>query len=173
MDIDNDDVEYIPPPRKRKLPAGTSRCLVTVEPVHKPWFQKISTERIKEILLTVAEEGVSIKEACRRVEGDIKNYRNVLHRIYNSPELAALDSKAREHYLQLQVRRMNEIAMDTTIAPDRARLMCDNIKWESARVMPHQFGDKIIHSGDKDNPIIVKMVADSDELLKKLQDKAA
>jgi hypothetical protein len=172
MDIDNDDVEYIPPPQKRKLPAGKSRCMVLVEPVHKPWFQKISTERIKEILTTVGEAGVSIKEACR-MHDELKNYRNVLHRIYNSPELAALDSKAREHYLQLQVRRMNEIAADTSIAPDRARLMCDNIKWESARVMPHQFGDKIIHSGDKDNPIVVKMVADSDELLKKLQDKAA
>jgi len=38
---------------------------------------------------------------------------------------------------------MHDIAKDEAIDVQRARLMVDCIKWEAARVLPKEFGDKI------------------------------
>ena len=38
---------------------------------------------------------------------------------------------------------MHDIAKNGKIDPVRARLMIDVIKWESARVLPKEFGDRV------------------------------
>jgi hypothetical protein len=47
---------------------------------------------------------------------------------------------------------MQNIA-ETVEDVSRAKLLCDNIKWEAARVSPKKYGDRITHGGDPDAPI--------------------
>src|ERR1700761_9568208 len=89
----------------------------------------ITDEQIAEVIERVAD-GLSLKEACSEAGF---NYQNVLRRIRNSDDLSALDTRARIDFSRVQVESLNEIVRNE---PDvqRARLLCDNIKWEAARV---------------------------------------
>jgi hypothetical protein len=71
-------------------------------------------------------------------------------------------------YLRFKVEDMERIA---TTEPDvqRARLLCDNIKWEAQRVARHIYGDHIVVAGDESAPLITKLVMGSAELVKKIR----
>jgi terminase small subunit-like protein len=122
----------------------------------RPNAQTISDEQIIELICEMGESGISLKKAC-----DEHNfvYRTVMNRIRSTEELAALDARARQDYARERARSLNEIANSE---PDvaRARLMCDNIKWEAARVLPKEFGDRLHNThegGDPDKPILTSI----------------
>jgi hypothetical protein len=48
-----------------------------------------------------------------------------------------------------------EIADDETIEPNSRRLRVDTRKWLMSKLAPHRYGDKLVHSGDPENPIQV------------------
>ena len=164
-------MDFEKPEKTPKAPALRPRTEakgVTVEPKHLAHRQIIPETLITRILDDMAEDGISIKEGCRKY-GIIEHYRAVLQRISRSPTLAAYDVACREQYMKLKVRQMNEIALDTNVNPERAKLVCDNIKWEASRILPHMYGDRIIHAGDKENPIVTKLVQDSSDLMSKIR----
>lgn len=118
----------------------------------RPKAQTVTDEKIIEVINEMGETGVSLKSAC---DYHKLVYRTVMNRIRSTPELSALDARAREDYVRVRARQLNEVAVNE---PDvaRARLMCDNIKWEAARVLPKEFGDRITNEhqgGDPDKPI--------------------
>ena len=117
----------------------------------RPNAQTVTDEQIIEVISEMGETGISLKAAC---DAQKLVYRTVMNRIRSSPELTALDARARQDYVRVRARELNEVAIrEHDVA--RARLMCDNIKWEAARVLPKEFGDRIMneHSGDPDRPI--------------------
>ena len=122
-------------------------------------------EDCKNIIAYMAEREVSLRSACAQLKF---NRAIVVEMIYSNPELRALDSAARAHYMREKVRQMNEIVA-REVDPQRARLYCDNIKWEASRIMRSEFGDKVTVSGDESAPLVVKHVQDSNELLNKIR----
>lgn len=52
-------------------------------------------------------------------------------------------SNARDVGIDYLVDELMTIARDSGIAPDRARLLCDNIKWMAARRKRAVYGDKV------------------------------
>lgn len=118
----------------------------------RPNAQTITDDQIIELIGEMGETGVSLKAAC---EAHQFVYRTVMNRIRGSEELSALDARGRQDYTRERARALNEVASNE---PDvaRARLMCDNIKWEAARVLPKEFGDRMLNThegGDPDKPI--------------------
>jgi len=135
----------------------------------RPAAQTITDEQIIEVINEMGETGVSLKKACDE-HGFV--YRTVMNRIRSTPELSALDIRAREDYARERARSLNDVAMSE---PDvaRARLMCDNIKWEAARVLPKEYGDRMLNThegGDPDKPILnsiaISFVAPNSQLPK-------
>lgn len=61
--------------------------------------------------------------------------------IHADQELSGLYARAREAYAHAIVQKLNEVA-DTEEDVARARLKCDNIKWEACKVLPKVYGDK-------------------------------
>lgn len=119
----------------------------------RPNAQTITDEQIIEAINEMGETGISLKAACES-RGFV--YRTVMNRIRSTEELAALDARSRADYVRVRARDLNEIALNE---PDvaRARLMCDNIKWEAARVLPKEYGDRMLNThegGDPDKPIL-------------------
>lgn len=122
----------------------------------RPAAQTISDDEIVKVIEELGETGISLKKACDN-HGYV--YRTVMNRIRSTPELSALDARAREDYARERARSLNEVAMNE---PDvqRARLLCDNIKWEAARVLPKEFGDRMHNThegGDPDKPILTNI----------------
>lgn len=99
----------------------------------------ITDEQIAAVLARIGE-GLTLKQSCKLAKFD---YVNVVRRIGNSTDLKQLHSRAREEYVRTRVQDMHDIAKNSKIDPARARLMIDVIKWESARVLPKEYGDRV------------------------------
>lgn len=104
-----------------------------------PGALAITDAEIEDILVQMGD-GMTLMGACKKAK---RSYANIVRRINTTPELKHLHARVREEYIRAQVDRMHEIAADQKIDPARARLMIDAIKWESARVLPKEFGDRV------------------------------
>ena len=73
--------------------------------------------------------------------------------------LGDMHARAREEYAEARVAEMQNIA-ETVEDVARAKLLCDNIKWETARVAPKRYGDKIQneHTGAGGGPLVIEVV---------------
>ena len=105
----------------------------------------IQPAQVEAIFAAMADSGVSLKTACEKAE---LAYSAVRKRIKDSEEITSIYAWAREDYAEYKVGSMNDIARSEADVA-RARLLCDNIKWEVAKVLPKVYGDKITteHTG--------------------------
>ena len=99
-------------------------------------------------VLALLSAGTPVVKACR----DLGICRSEWYLAVDREGLADMHARAREEYAEAKVEEMQNIA-ETVEDVGRARLMCDNIKWEAARVSPKKYGDRITHGGDPDAPI--------------------
>ena len=120
-------------------------------------------EQVKQAIALTATLGKSLRDCCQRVG---IAYARAYVLINAHPPLIKQWNAARVDYLRLKVEEMEDIAADTSIDVQRARLMCDNIKWEAQRVARHIYGDHIVVSGDADAPLVTKVVMGSADLAK-------
>ena len=99
----------------------------------------VTDDQIREILQRIPD-GITLKQSCKLSK---VAYTNIIVRISASDELKKLHAHAREEYVRTRVQEMHDIAKNSKIDPARARLMIDVIKWEAARVIPKEFGDRV------------------------------
>ena len=125
----------------------------------------VTDDDVRTVILFMGEQGISLKSACKQ---KMFNYNSVVERITASPALRALDSEVRCQYVREKVREMNMIAT-LEEDPQRARLKCDNIKWEAARIMRSEFGDHVTVAGDKENPLVLQLVKGAEDLVKSIR----
>lgn len=92
------------------------------------------------IILERVASGLTLKQSCKKAKRD---YPNVVKRIHANGELKQLYAHAREEYARVRVQDMHDIAKNPRIDPQRARVMIDCIKWETSRVLPKEFGDRV------------------------------
>lgn len=104
-----------------------------------PGAVEVTVEMIEEVIARLAD-GLTLKQSCKKSK---LSYTNVVRRIGDDPALKQLHARAREEYVRSRVQDMHDIAKDPKIEPARARLMMDAIKWEAARVLPKEFGDRV------------------------------
>lgn len=97
----------------------------------------VSRETAIEIL-GMLSEGTPIIDACRLMGVT----RSKLYVALDAEGLGDMHARAREEYAEARVAEMQNIA-ETVEDVSRAKLLCDNIKWEAARVSPKKYGDRI------------------------------
>ncbi len=97
----------------------------------------LSEDAIADVVSKMAE-GLSLKQSCE--EAGI-GYANAVKRIAESEMLTKVHAHAREAYVAHRVDAMHDIAVQE---PDvqRAKLRTDLIKWEAARILPKQWGER-------------------------------
>lgn len=100
---------------------------------------EITKAEIEEIIGRLCD-GLTLKQSCKKSK---RAYSNVVRRIGEDADLKKLHAHAREEYVRSRVNDMHDIAKNPKIDPKRARVMIDVIKWESARVLPKEFGDRV------------------------------
>ena len=103
----------------------------------RPKAQTVSKASIERLLDEVST-GMSLFAACKAAG---ISYGAVLYHIAHDERLTELDARARLSYAQAKVALMAEVARDE---PDvqRARLICDNTKWEVSRICRKLYGDR-------------------------------
>lgn len=101
-------------------------------------------------VLALLSDGVPIVQSCK----ELGITRSKLYVAIDREGLGDMHARAREEYAEARVAEMQNIA-ETVEDVARAKLMCDNIKWETARVAPKKYGDKVQneHTGKDGGPI--------------------
>lgn len=91
-------------------------------------------------------EGYTLKQVLAEIK---LPYMKAWHAIHGDEELTEMYARAREAYAHAIVQKLHEVA-DKEPDVARARLKCDNIKWEACKVLPKVYGDKqqVEHSGN-------------------------
>jgi len=129
------------------------------KPGSKPIY---SIAQIQEVIARVAENGTCLKYECEQAG---LRYGTVWKRMNSDDALSRLDTRAREASLDLRVRELNGLVLEEKDV-NKARLMCDNIKWEAARVLRKIYGEHIVVEskgttyGDKSLDELKAMAAD-------------
>jgi len=101
-------------------------------------------------VLALLSDGVPIVQSCK----ELGITRSKLYVAIDREYLGDMHARAREEYAEARVAEMQNIA-ETVEDVARAKLLCDNIKWETARVAPKKYGDKVQneHTGKDGGPI--------------------
>lgn len=107
-----------------------------------------------EVIAKMFEEMTEGKTLKQVVDKHGYNYAHISLKISKSKELTDLHARARQEFAHVCVEKMFQIA-DEEEDVQRARLKCDNVKWYAARVLPKQYGDKLTHAGDPDQPVVI------------------
>ena len=153
--------------RTRQATGRKAQSPLTADEVLPPVGVVLAAEllKVQDAIDRTAMLGKSLKETCRLVG---LPYARAYVLINAHPELVKRWNQARVDYLRFKVEDMERIAR-TEPDVQRARLLCDNIKWEAQRVARHIYGDHIIVAGDADAPLITKLVMGSAELVKRIR----
>ena len=64
-------------------------------------------------------------------------------------------ARARERQMDHWADEIMMIADDTTLEPNDRRVRVDTRKWLMSKLAYRRYGDKLVHSGDPDNPVLV------------------
>jgi hypothetical protein len=100
----------------------------------------ITDEMCREAIQLLAA-GMPLYDACA---GKGYSFTGVYQRIMRTPELNQAYTAAREMYAHGAVERIKHLAK-VEPDPQRARLLIDTLKWETSKVLPKFYGDKITH----------------------------
>ena len=148
----------IPKVPKAEIAAARAECEAIVKQKQKR--VPMTDAQILEVIELQAQ-GHTIVTACEQLK---LPYAGVVARLLRNPEFAHKTREAHEKYLQLKIYALNDIA---AVYPDvnRARLMCDNIKWEASRVLRKTYGDHVTVAGDAENPLVTHLAVSAQELL--------
>jgi hypothetical protein len=91
--------------------------------------------------------GRSLRSVCR--EDSMPCLQTIFEWFAKYPEFSDQYDKAKKERAETFVEDLTEIADDSSLDPQRARLMVDTRKWLACKVLPKKYGEKteIEHSG--------------------------
>ena len=158
----------MPASRFKNIPQRKNRtaALTRKQGALRPDLETMTVDEVRELIDTASARGITLRAHCEMMD---KNYHTVIMRIHRNPDLSDFDMRARARYLVHAVRSMDDVARNE-VDVARARLICDNIKWEAARVCRNIYGDNITVRGDEENPLTVKLVLSADDLVARLKE---
>lgn len=114
-------------------------------------------------IIAMLADGKPVVQSCR----ELGVVRSDLYLAIDREQLTDMLARAREEYAEARVEEMQNIA-ETVEDVSRAKLLCDNIKWETCRIAPKRYGDKIQneHTGPNGGAIKIQSARDltDDEL---------
>lgn len=87
----------------------------------------------------IADANMTIERAVKQMGWSPKLYRRMRH---EQPAFDQAVARAREMAQDAWVDKLPEIAQ-TEQDVQRARLLCDNIKWAASKIKPRVYGDKL------------------------------
>ena len=115
------------------------------------------TQEVADSICLRIIEGESLTQMCR--EEEMPSKFTVLRWLGIYPEFSSQYARAREAQQDTLADQAREIAAKATPEDvNVARLQVDVIKWHTSKLAPKKYGDKVQHSGDEENPILIKRV---------------
>jgi len=133
------------------------------------------TQETADLICARMADGQSLREICR--DDAMPGQRTVFQWLQKHAEFAQQYARAREQLLEHWADEIVEIADDgtndwierersdgsrsTTVDADhinRSRLRIDTRKWLMSKLGPKKYGDKLVHAGDAENPVVIRKI---------------
>ena len=116
------------------------------------WTRERKAEAFANICLQISL-GKSLRTICEAA--DLPSRVTVMEWMKVDGELAKQYATARQLQADFYADEIIEIADDSTVPHERARLQIDARKWLASKLKPKAYGEKIAHVGgdENDNPI--------------------
>lgn len=121
------------------------------------------TEELADAICERISNGESLKHIT---DGDDMPSRVTVHAwLIKYPEFLNKYESAREMQADVFADEMDDIAKDSSLDVQRARLIIDTRKWTSSKLRPKKYGDKIdmTTGGNAITPVLVKFVGDKED----------
>jgi hypothetical protein len=150
--------------RKRKL--KEKREIAKIAALQTPVVRGVYIPAYADAICERMIEGEDLSEILRDLGVKFGEMCNWMKR---HPQFAAQFSTARESQAHLFISQIANIADRATGKGELARLQIDTRKWLASKLLNKLYGDRIVHAGDGDNPIVTKLVSDSADLVAKIK----
>ncbi len=134
-----------------------------------------NTKEKRIAVVTAMAERVASGEAISAICDEVGfPARNIFYNwVNNDPELMAIFKPALSLRGELYAEMVSELSLEALHAPPELtqayRLAVESSKWIACKLLPKTYGDKVIHSGDAENPLAIQHVLAGDDLASKIR----
>lgn len=99
-------------------------------------------------------------------------YSTVMQWLNAHKDFADKYARARDHQAEYLAEEIQDIADEIGKDTQHQRLRVDTRKWIASKMKPKKYGDRTIHAGDEENPIVTKSDSAIESRLAQLLGKA-
>jgi hypothetical protein len=148
--------------RRLKEDAKLAKAILLATPIEKEAYSDaLGCEIVERV-----SNGEHLPDVLKSLDVTFHSFSNWTRNYKAFREMFHLAREAQAHAFVSQVVK---IADEATGKGELAKIKIDTRKWLASKILAPIYGDRIVHSGDSENPIVAKLVSDSAELLSKLR----
>jgi hypothetical protein len=101
----------------------------------------------------VLEHG-TLLEACEK-HPELPGSTTVYAWLSAHPEFQVKYARTRDYVMEMWADEIFQTANDESLEPNDRRVKIDTKKWLMSKVAYRRYGDKLVHSGDPESPLVV------------------
>lgn len=126
------------------------------------------TEEIAQEICAQLSNNVSLRRICQRE--DMPSIPTVYHWLSKDDEFLKQYRKAREIQHDVQAELVHDLPFECEqmgLDASYTKLKMDGLKWASSKGNPKKYGDRTIHAGDEETPIVVHNTSDDKAIIER------
>jgi hypothetical protein len=140
-------------PRRGGVASGTIKPEVLLAPPPRGRPTDYSPELADLVCQRLMEAG-TLLEACDK-HPELPHTTTVYRWLQVHEDFRIKYSRAREDVMEMWADEIVRVANDQTLEPNDRRVKIDTKKWLMSKIAYRRYGDKLIHAGDPENPILM------------------
>jgi len=109
------------------------------------------TEKKADLICTQIAAGQSLNSICK--QPDMPSIVTVYKWLDDNSDFLKKYARAKDDAADTIVSEIIDIADNSDLDPQDRRVKIDARKWVAGKLKPKKYGDKVLHSGDEEQPI--------------------
>jgi len=139
--------------RGKPIASGKIKPTVLMAPRQRGRPTDYTPEMADLICQRLMEEG-TLLEACEK-HSELPGTTTVYRWLAAHDDFRVKFARAREDVMEMWADEIVRVANDQSLEPNDRRVKIDTKKWLMSKIAYRRYGDKLIHSGDPENPVQV------------------
>jgi len=140
-------------PRGKPTASGRIKPAVLTAPPLRGRPTAYTPEMADLICRRVLEHG-TLLEACEK-HPELPGSTTVYAWLSAHPEFQVKYARTRDYVMEMWADEIFQTANDESLEPNDRRVKIDTKKWLMSKVAYRRYGDKLVHSGDPESPLVV------------------
>lgn len=151
--------------RKAKEDAKLAKAVLLATPIEKEAYSEALGCEIAERV----SNGEHLPDVLKSVDVSFNSLGSWMRKHKHFSVLFQTARETQAHNFISEVVKIVDDAPATMAGIAKAKIQANVRQWLASKILSPIYGERIVHSGDTENPVVTKMVLDSAELMKKLR----